>query len=266
MKQNKFILSPGQYDGSIQARLDIDGCIVSNTQYVVEKAPEWHAHENLHIALVFQKAKSETRHREVYTKPEGNIFFYHSEESHRYETFEAVSRSTNIEIGEYFLKSNDLCPFALQRHIEHNLFAKSLILRMQWEMINQDQDSFSSIQTLLLELLTQAATSSDHLPPWAIKLKELLQDEWADNLQLADLSRITGVHPVTISKNFRRYFHCTLGEYKRKIKVKKSISLIRETNWSLSEIAHYCQFSDQSHFIRTFRQYTGFSPNAFRKL
>ncbi len=67
------------------------------------------------------------------------------------------------------------------------------------------------------------------------------------------------------SKHFRKYFSCTLGEYRRRLMVKQSIPLIRESRLSLSEIAYSCAFADQSHFIRTFRQVTGFRPKDFRR-
>ncbi len=48
--------------------------------------------------------------------------------------------------------------------------------------------------------------------------------------------------------------------------VERSLPLIKESRMSLSEIAHYCGFADQSHFIRCFRGATGFRPGAFRRL
>lgn len=98
------------------------------------------------------------------------------------------------------------------------------------------------------------------------RLKEILQDEWNQNHSLSDLSIRLGVHPVTISKYFSRYFGCTFGEYMRKIRVDRSLFFIRNTHYSLTEIAFLCGFSDQSHFIRVFKQYTGLYPKYFQKL
>jgi AraC family transcriptional regulator len=84
-------------------------------------------------------------------------------------------------------------------------------------------------------------------------------------MPLQEIALIIGVHPVTISKFFRKYFSCTLGEYQRKIKIEKSIQLIKESKLSLTEIAFLCGFTDQSHFTRNFKNMTGFLPKKFQQ-
>ena len=79
------------------------------------------------------------------------------------------------------------------------------------------------------------------------------------------MSAIFKLHPVTLSRQFHNYFSCTLGEYIRKLKIAKAITLIKSTKNPLTEIAYQCGF-DQSHFIRSFKQLTGFLPMSFRKL
>jgi AraC family transcriptional regulator len=80
------------------------------------------------------------------------------------------------------------------------------------------------------------------------------------------LSRATEKHSITISKHFRKYFSCTLGKYLRKLKVEKSIPLIKNSPMSLTEIALHCGFAEQSHFTRSFKQMTSFLPKDFRNI
>jgi len=98
------------------------------------------------------------------------------------------------------------------------------------------------------------------------KIKEFLHDNWATNFSLKELSATVHIHPVTISKNFTRYFGCTLGEFIRKYRIEKALYMIRTTNSNLTEIALSCGFTDQSHFIRTFKKYTGTLPLHYRKI
>ncbi len=49
------------------------------------------------------------------------------------------------------------------------------------------------------------------------------------------------------------------------LKYLKSRTLIHQNGLSLSQIAHICEFSDQSHFIKTFRSFTGLTPGQYRK-
>ncbi|HWK05009.1 MAG TPA: AraC family transcriptional regulator [Puia sp.] len=93
-----------------------------------------------------------------------------------------------------------------------------------------------------------------------------MNDRWNELLSLQDLSVVVGVHPVTISKHFSRYFNCTLGQYMRKLRINKAISLVKSSGTSLTDISYECGFADQSHFIRTFKHMTGFLPMQYQRL
>jgi AraC family transcriptional regulator len=193
------------------------------------------------------------------------MFFYHSEEKHRWISPQSVSKSANIEIGQEFLKKYSLTELNIKEAIQKRANSKALILKIQKELLTNDENSYTSVQSLLLELLSNPeADSNNNVPNWVIRLRELIHDNWDKELSLEEMAKIVQVHPVTISKYFRKYFSCTLGEYKRMLKVEKSIELIKEFDKSLIEIAYDCNFSDQSHFIRNFKKATGFLPKDFR--
>jgi AraC family transcriptional regulator len=261
-----LILNKGEYTGEIVQRREIDGSTITNTLYSEkESTSDWHYHENLHISFVFQGGKAETKNKSLYTAKDGSIFFYHAEEMHRWISNRPSSKSANIEISNSFLKQYDLNAFDIQNAIASNISAKTLILKMQNELLFEDQNSLSSLQTLLLDLVgTQAEGIQSH-PKWVSTLRQLLHDQWNEVQSLTEISLIVGAHPVTISKNFRKYFGCTLGEYQRKLKIEKSIALIKDPDLSLSEVAFQCGFADQSHFIRNFKTLTGFLPKEYRK-
>ena len=260
------VLNSGDYSGKIIQSLDIGDSIITNTLYSDEQNnAEWHSHENLHICFVFQGGKADTMHNTKYTDSNGSIFFYHAEEKHRWISPQPVSKSANIEIGKDFLKKYNLSESNIKEAIEKRANSKALILKIQNDMAINDVDSVSSIESLLLELITNPEVSSfKKIPKWIVILRELLHDNWNTELSLDEMAKIVQVHPVTISKHFRKHFSCTLGEYKRMLKVEKSIELIKEFDKSLYEIAFDCNFSDQSHFIRDFKKATGFLPKDFR--
>jgi AraC family transcriptional regulator len=108
--------------------------------------------------------------------------------------------------------------------------------------------------------------SENASPVWIKSIKEILHDRWNESISLQELAHSLGLHPVTVSKHFPRYFNCTLGEYMRKIKIEKAIAQISKDEFSLTQVAHNCGFFDQSHFIRAFKQATGFLPGAYKKL
>ena len=261
------ILSMGKYSGEIIQQVMADDIIVTNTVYSLqENNPDWHSHENLHVCLVFQRGKAETKSTTKFTEKSGSIFFYHADEKHRWLTADSVSKSINIEIGLDFLKKYNITEEQIKDAIEESFGAKSLILKIQKEIMLNEIESDLAIQSLLLELVAPPTLkTAGNRPQWVIRLSDLLEDNWNEEMKLAEIAQILQVHAVTISKNFRRYFGCTLGEYRRKLKVEKSIGLIKTSEDSLSQIAFHCGFADQSHFIRNFKTNTGFLPKDFRK-
>ncbi len=50
--------------------------------------------------------------------------------------------------------------------------------------------------------------------------------------------------------------------YKRYL---KSISLMEQPGLSLTQVSYHCNFFDQSHFIKTFKEYTGITPLEYKK-
>ena len=262
------ILNTGEYTGEIKQKMNFEDVLITNTFYSAKKSsPEWHYHENLHICFVFQGGKAETRNSTKYTEKGGSIFFYHSEETHRWISPQPISKSANIEIGNHFLKKYSFKEYEIKEAIQSRHDAKILFLKLQNELLENDSTSIPSIQSLLLELLSTPKNKTfTNLPIWVLQLREILNDHWDKEISLLEIAQLLQVHPVTISKNFRKYFSCTLGEYRRSLKIERSIDLIKNSKESLSEIAYKCGFADQSHFIRNFKTKTGFLPKAFRKL
>ncbi len=262
------VLHAGEYTGEIIHKLNVENSIITNTLYSTKSNnPAWHYHENLHICFVFQGGKAETKHRTQYTEKGGSIFFYHAEEKHRWIAYEPISKSANIEIPASFLHKYKLTELQVKEALQKSIDSKTLMLKIQKEILTNDTNSYAAIQSLLLELITEPVQlSPTDTPTWIRHVKELLHDSWNEEISLHDISQAVQVHPVTISKYFRKYFSCTLGEYRRKLKIEKSIDLIKSTKQSLSEIAYICNFSDQSHFTRNFKAHTGFLPKDFRNL
>lgn len=263
-----FALSKGKSTGEIVKSLSYDGAIISTVHYTVEECHQgMHYHENPHLCFLLQGSDIESRNNLSYQRNTGDIYFYYAGEKHASVTRKNISKHTNIEFEKIFLEKYRFAESQIETTVKNNLDAKFLILKIQQEMLIDDNWSHLTIQTLLLNLIEFSRKSpNEFVPKWVHILRNLLNDRWNEPITLSELSLATETHPVTISKHFRKYFSCTLGEYLRKLKVDKSIPLIKNSQKSLTEIAHYCGFTDQSHFTKTFKQMTGFLPKEFRNL
>ena len=65
---------------------------------------------------------------------------------------------------------------------------------------------------------------------------------------------------------FRKYVGLTPKQYQRVLRFNDVFRQMQADQFlSWSDIAHLCGYSDQSHFIREFKHFSGFNPEAFLK-
>jgi hypothetical protein len=135
-----------------------------------------------------------------------------------------------------------------QKHLQNNPFEN---------MLHEVYEKFLKMQQ-----------NRKKIPVWVNELKAIIQDQ-VDTQVTSDLKKISGdleLNPAYLSREFSKYFeNMNFGEYIRKLRIDKAITLIESSNYSLTKIAYLTGFSDQSHFTRVFKQHTGRNPSSYRK-
>lgn len=106
-----------------------------------------------------------------------------------------------------------------------------------------------------------------HPPRWLRLVREMVDDAGGhETVFVRDLARATGVHPVSLSRAFRRHYGCTVTEYRRRQRLRRAAASIAAASAGLSRIAHESGYADHPHMTREFRRATGISPSRFRAL
>ncbi len=258
LEQSKFL-------GITKNRYDYESYSISLVNYHEPVSEEWHYHENTHISLILQGGNMESRKNGDFQVTTGEIMFYNEGELHcnKYTAF--PSKNLNIEFKNDFLNKNELAPKHFTKSNIQNIDTYLSLLNVYNEFRLGDLYSANTIDFSLNQLL-KSEDNSSHIPIWVLHLKEIIEDRWDEFISLNELAATFNVHPVTISKYFRKYYNCTLGDYMRKIKIEKALSLLIDTDKPIIEISDICGFSDQSHMIKVFKAYIGFLPNQIRSL
>lgn len=97
------------------------------------------------------------------------------------------------------------------------------------------------------------------------KAIEFIEDNHASNIRLEDLAGLTGLSPAYFCSAFRLTTGLPPHRWQMRSRVNHAKHYLEDGKMSLSEIAMMTGFSDQAHFTRVFRQFSGTTPSVWRK-
>ena len=129
--------------------------------------------------------------------------------------------------------------------------------------LNRDAQVSQESVINLISLCLPSAQTHIH-PSWLGRVLEWMSDEYSSALTLTQASEKAGVHPVHISRNFRKLLGCTFREHLALLRVRRATDLLKRSSSDITDIAFACGFSDHAHFTRTFKRATGFTPSGYR--
>ena len=102
-------------------------------------------------------------------------------------------------------------------------------------------------------------------PPWLQKVRELITAPGA-RLKRQEIARRFGVHPVSVTRAFRRHYGCSPVTYSRFRRVDEAIRRLLSQSTPIASIAHKLGYCDQSHLTRDLNWAAGISPAHLRGL
>jgi two-component system response regulator YesN len=93
-----------------------------------------------------------------------------------------------------------------------------------------------------------------------------IEDHFASHLYLDDLARIIGITPEYAGNIFSRETGKSFNVYLRDVRMKKAKELLEVSNDRIYEVAIKAGYSDVKYFCRIFKECTGASAKAYRRL
>lgn len=261
-------LRHGEFFGQTNETLNFDGITITDTEYT-HPYVDWHYHENPYFTFLIQGNMKEGNKKETYDCSTGTLLYHHWEDAHYNTKPNIFTRGFHIEITKDWFEK-----FQLSKDLTEGSFniknpSIKLLMYQIFKETKLNDDSFDlSVHQLLLSLFDQLSNqkvNSEKKPIWVKQIDEILHESFTEKLSLNDLSKTIDIHPIHLSRDFQKYFQCNLGEYLRKLKVEKSLKILNDFE-SLSEVALECGFSDQSHFIRCFKENLGITPLKYRQI
>ncbi|MDP2388134.1 MAG: AraC family transcriptional regulator [Bacteroidota bacterium] len=95
--------------------------------------------------------------------------------------------------------------------------------------------------------------------------KNYMLQNWDKAISVKDISSHVSICESRFYYFFKIFFSCSPHEYMTDLKLKKALDLKKEHNYSWTEIAEMCCYTDVSAFSHQFKKKYGVSPKDFRK-
>ena len=259
----------GQFYGKTNETVFLDGLILNDADYLHGRV-DWHYHENPYFTFLLQGSVLEGNKKVINECAAGSLLFHHWQDAHYNIGSKEVTRGFHVEIKPSWFAAFEIPANIIEGSINiADPRVKILMYNIFKETKLGGEARQLAIDALLVEafsLLSRSTKTADKKrPAWVNKVKDALHAA-PENWQLMDLAKLANIHPVHLSRDFPKYFHATLGDYIRSIKIQRALSLLPNKDLSLTDIAIQCDFADQSHFIRSFKASQQLTPLRYRKL
>jgi AraC family transcriptional regulator len=265
-------LEKGKFYGNSKNQFQVNGLTIVESEFYHYTNCPLHYHQNAHFAFTTKGNLIETHRKKQIQLYAGFLMYNCSQEPHCNSRYSDIVSALHIDIDTNWFKKYDINSSLIEGVLEiRNPILKNIFHNIFKEVKFFDNASYLAIEGMVLqsmnEMIGANRLQTSGKAAWVFKTKDLLYARYNEKLSLDEIALEMNIHPVYLCQQFHIHFHCSIGEYIRKIRIEKAVELIfNKPHISLTEIAYACGFSDQSHFIRLFKKNIGATPLAFRRM
>lgn len=145
----------------------------------------------------------------------------------------------------------------------------AMLEAMEWELF---KDEFELKKHMFMDIVCQYAlengnSDSDKKGDVLIEMAiGHIKEGFNKKLSLFEIAEETGLSYVQFLRRFKAYTGLSPSDYLSTLRIRKSQSMLCDTELSIKEIAALCGFENEYYFSNFFKKQIGMSPSAFRKL
>lgn len=177
-------------------------------------------------------------------------------------------------LGVY--RTTDPKLFPLLKNLPQSVFDElcEMIHRIYREQISDSDDSMEmrnalmwQMTIILKRLLGMGGEKPRNGDSYSLMLniRNYIDNHYSEDCSLELLSEKFFIQPATISRNFKRDFSTTFGNYLTLIRISNAVKLLSDKGESITEIAHSVGYNNVNTFIRAFTKIMEVSPLQYRK-
>ncbi len=137
--------------------------------------------------------------------------------------------------------------------------------------------ALQEVITILSILLSHYQTTSDEQEKQAfsydeynqmrmLSVLEYINQHWQQSLTLTSVAETFSMNPSYFSRFFKNIMGIGFSNYLTHLRLKRSLSLLLDTDMHIIEIALECGFNDYKTYSRLFKKEFGYPPQIYRKM
>lgn len=178
--------------------------------------------------------------------------------------------------GEFKLVCIRMYPFAVRILLGINpkvlnddcydlLLLENIDTQRTLEKLHQTED-YNTIVEILVEYFNELLKNASTNPDYRIKLATNLILNTNGTISIKEIRKKLNVTERTLERHFLKEIGVTPKQFSKIIQFSSTMQQMTESDYvNLTEIGIENGFADQSHFIRSFKRYTGKTPKEFQK-
>ena len=244
---------------------------LTEASYPSQHSLPLHAHDNPFFALLLSGSYTEKLEQGERRCAPSSLAYYPAGIPHADEFHGHGGRAFLIEVSTRVLEALGLesgAPSYLGEISSSRL--NLLALRLYAASRNQHPDGDVVVEEIGLDMVgelwgVECATET-RAPGWLNSVVARIHDSLGGRVRINELAARAGVHPVYLSRVFRRHVGCGIGAYVQRLRVQHACAALVCGDESLSGLAARLGYADQAHFTRRFTESVGVTPGRFRTL
>lgn len=97
------------------------------------------------------------------------------------------------------------------------------------------------------------------------RIKQYVKEHIQDEISMGDIAEVVYLNPQYMVRLFKKKEGISILEYITNTRIKMASDLLRETDYSIYQVAGLVGYSNYSYFSRVFKKISGKSPQEYKK-
>lgn len=260
-------LAAGQFFGAAHGQLRTPQYVVTVVTHPGERVVPMHVHANPFFSMLVAGHYREWFGRGYWDARPLGLVLRPPQAEHRDEIGPGGAEFLCVDVATEHWDRMTQMGVRLERRAFENRPVSVSALRLLKEIRGREPGWAATAEALIAELIAeftdQAPAASRREPRWLRVVLQRLHDD-PENATLAAIAADLGLHPVYVTRAFRRHRGMTLSHYVKRLRLHHAARAILETREALADVAARGGYADQSHLTRALQRGTGWTPGRLR--